>query len=113
MIHEINLSQMLAMIAVSGSVKQIKVSGGDLTWRKLDSIDVTENSHTITIWWKRSEFCGCEKQYLCMILKDMRKPYPWGRDAKKFLEPILEAYYYEGDNCNRKTQFLYEIINPF
>ena len=110
MIQEINLSQMLAMIAVSGSVKQVKVRDGDLTWRATGSIDPTKNSHMISIWWKRSKYSGSEHQYICMSLQEMRKPCSWDKEEKNFLEPVLEAYYYHGDNCNSRTQFIYEII---
>ena len=111
MIRDINLSQVLAMIAVSGSVKQIKVRDGDLAWRKWKKIDVTDNSHCVTIEWKRSEFFGSERQFLCMQLQEMRKPYAWEKhEDNRFYEPILHAYYYEGDNCNSRTKFLYEII---
>ena len=111
MIKDINLSQLLALIAVSGSVKQIKMSGGDLAWRADDNIDVTKNSHSIILRWKRSEFCGSEQQELCMQLRDMRKPYPWEKHKdNRFYEPVFHAYYYRGDNCNRRTKFLYEIM---
>ena len=111
MVKDINLSQLLALIEVSGNVKQIKMTGGDLTWRKWKDIDVTKNSHTITIGWKRSNFRGSENQYLCMTLKNLRKPYAWeSHKDNRFYEPILSAYYYEGDNCNKNTKFLWEII---
>ena len=114
MIREINLSQLLAVIAVSGSVKRIEVCDGDLVWRKLETVDVTSNSHMVSIQWKRSEFCGSEIQRLYMRLEDMRKPYGWFDstrcDSKRFLEPVFHAYYYEGDSCNRKTRPIYECI---
>lgn len=52
MIKDINLSQLLALISVSGSVKQIKVGDGDLAWREWKSIDITQNSHTVSIFTK-------------------------------------------------------------
>ena len=111
MIKDINLSQLLAMIAVSGSVKQIKMRDGDLFYRDWKNIDVTDNSHSISIGWKRSEFFGSENQYLCMQLQEIRKPYAWEKHTdNRFYEPILHAYYYFGDNCNRRTKFLYEIM---
>lgn len=111
MIKDINLSQLLALIAVSGSVKQIKANDGDLIWKDWKSIDVTDNSHTVSIKWKRCEYFGSENQYLCMTLRDLRKPYPWEcHSDNRFYEPILHAYYYQGDNCNKRTKFIYEII---
>ncbi len=111
MIKDINLSQLLAMIAVSGSVKKIGMRDGDLFWRGMDTVDVTENSHSISIGWKRGDFFGSEYQYLCMMLDDLRKPYAWEKHKdNRFYEPILHAYYYQGDNCNRRTKFIYEII---
>ena len=77
MTKDINLSQLLALIAVSGSVKKIEMRDGDLYWRKMDTVDVTKNSHSVSISWKRSEFFGSENQYLCMSLDELRKPYPW------------------------------------
>lgn len=114
MINEINLSQLLAIIAVSGSVKRIELSDGDLVWRKMESVDVTRNSHMVSIQWKRSQFCGSDIQRLCMMLEDMRLPYrcfdSTRCDSKRFLEPVFHAYYYEGDNCNQKTRPIYECI---
>lgn len=114
MINEINLSQLLAIIAVSGSVKRIELSDGDLVWRKMESVDVTRNSHMVSIKWKRSQFCGSDIQRLWMMLEDMRLPnrcFDSTRcDSKRFLEPVFHAYYYEGDNCNQKTRPIYECI---
>lgn len=114
MIREINLSQLLAVIAVSGSVKRIEVCDGDLVWQKMETVDVTKHSHTVSVQWKRSKFCGSEIQRLCMILDDMREPYRWfdatTTHSKRFLEPVLHAYYYDGDNCNEKTRPIYECI---
>ena len=114
MISEINLSQLLAIIAVSGSVKRIELSDGDLVWLKMESVDVTRNSHVVSIQWKRSQFCGSDIQRLCMMLEDMRIPYRWFDsircNSKRFLEPVFHAYYYEGDNCNQKTRPIYECI---
>lgn len=111
MVKDINLSQMLAMIAVSGSVKQIKMRDGDLVWRDWKDVDVTENSHTISIQWDRSDFFGSEKQYIYMQLQELRKPYAWeSHKDNRFYKPILHAYYYQGDNCNSRTKFIYEII---
>lgn len=111
MIKDINLSQLLALIAVSGSVKQIKMRDGDLFWRTMDSVDVTENSHTISIEWKRGQFFGSERQYIYMQLQELRKPYAWEKHSdNRFYMPILKAYYYQGDNCNDRTKFIYEII---
>ena len=110
MIKDILLSQLLALISVSGSVKQIKLRDGDLVWRADDSIDCSNNSHHVSIKWKRSKYCGSENQYLCMTLQTMRKPYEWCEDKKKYYKPVLKAYYYEGDNCNSHTKFIYEII---
>ena len=111
MTKDINLSQLLALIAVSGSVKKIEMRDGDLFWRKMDTVDVAKNSHSISISWKQSEFFGSENQYLCMSLDELRKPYPWEKhEDNRFYEPILHVYYYYGDNCNSRTKFLYEII---
>ena len=111
MLRDINLSQLLALIAVSGSVKQIKLCDGDLVWRKMETVDVTKNSHSVGIRWKRGEFFGSEVQSLHMTLRDLRKPYAWeNHKDNRFYEPILRAYYYCGDNCNRRTKFIYEII---
>ena len=111
MLQEINMSQMLAMIGVSYNTKQVKMVEGDLTWAGMDSVDITENSHTIVIGWKEHYISGGSKEHrLCMTLMDMRKPVPWGHKEKKFHEPILKAYYYTGDNCNSDTQFIYEIM---
>ena len=111
MIKEINLSQLLALIAVSGSVKQIKMRDGDLVWRSMENVDVQTNSHTISLWWKKGEYCGSDTQYICMKMDELRKPYAWESHAdNRFYEPILHAYYYQGDNCNRRTRFIYEII---
>ena len=114
MISEINLSQLLAIIAVSGSVKRIELSDGDLVWLKMESVDVTRNSHVVSIQWKRSQFCGSDIQRLCMMLEDMRIPYRWFDsircNSKRFLEPVFHAYYYEGDNCNQKTRPISECI---
>ena len=111
MIKDINLSQLLALIAVSGSVKKIEMCDGDLCWRKMGTVDVTKNSHSVRISWEKSNYFGSENQYLCMQLQELRKPYPWEKyKDNRFHEPILHAYYYRGDNCNSRTKFLYEII---
>ena len=43
MIHEINLSQVLAMIAVSGSVKQIKIGNGGVYHNKTNLLKIDPN----------------------------------------------------------------------
>ena len=111
MIRDINLSQMLAMIAVSGNIKKIKTGSGNLAWSKWEEVDPTKDSYTIDITWDRGEYCGSDNQYICMALQEIRKPYPHERHKdNRFYEPILHAYYYRGDNCNRNTKFIYEII---
>lgn len=105
MLRDINLSQLLAMISVSMSAKQVKITGGDLGWRDLSSVDVTQNCHNLTLGWK-----GLGRTYcLCMTLDEMRSRAAWTPE-EKYKMPILRAFYFSGDNCNHRTKFIYEIM---
>ena len=104
---EILLSQLIALIKCSFKTNYVATENGDLTWRTFESIDPSKYSHTLSIWWKRGEgICGHPRMNLCMVLKDIRPRAPW-LNEKRY---VLNAYNFDGDNCNERTRFLYKIM---
>lgn len=94
--RRIMLSQLLALIAVSFDTKKVTVSYGILNWAKTKREAL---NHGLTLLWKRGRCCGRESMRICMIL-----------DRFDSSEPIFRAYYFEGDNCNDRTRFIYKCL---
>lgn len=92
----IMLSQLLALIAVSFDTKKVRGSYGILNWVKTKSEAL---HHCLTLIWKRGRCCGIENMQICMIL-----------DRFDSAKPIFRAYYFDGDNCNDRTRFIYECM---
>ena len=100
-------SQLLALIKCSFKTKYVATSGGDLYYLSIEDIDTTKECHSLTIKWKRGEgICGHPWMHLCMTLEDIRPKYRYSGEKRG----ILQAYYFEGDNCNERTRFLYKIM---
>ena len=90
------LSQLLALIAVSFDTKKVTASYGILNWAKTKSEAL---HHQLTLNWKRGRCCGIESMCISMIL-----------DRFDSAEPIFRAFYFNGDNCNDRTRFIYDCM---
>lgn len=105
--NEILLSQLIALIKCSFRTKYVATQDGDLCWRKFEDLDPSKGCHSLSIWWKRGEgICGHPRMHLCMTLEDIRPKHRTFGERRG----ILKAYYFEGDNCNERTRFLYKIM---
>ena len=110
MIQEIMMSQVLALIQVGYDTKSIWCAGNYITTHETADVEQFAQ-HFITLCWKGKFIC--DKDYrLHMSLSDIRKPYYLADPVKdrRYYEPIFKAYYFEGDNCNDYSQFIYELI---
>lgn len=126
----IRLSQVLALIRVTHEPKHIKVIDGDLSWRNNRREIIEEgNGGSLRIGWDRGLGCGLENPYLCFTLKGFEYSAEWmkKRGVSLWREgwsyrtdgnhhdldepvPVLEAYHYDGDNCNDRTDFLWQMV---
>lgn len=111
MIHEIQLSQVLALVSVGYRTKKIWCTGNAIT--TIERFFPEEFvQHNATLCWKNDAGLFGRDMRLHISLDDIRKPY-YLADAvrdKRYYEPIFRAYYFEGDNCNDYSQFIYELI---
>lgn len=100
MIRQILFSQLVAMIKVSFNTKKITACDGTLTFMAENRLKNGMSGQMLRIKWKRGQRCsGRETMYLCMSLQEKSKQ-----------GYILHAYYFDGDNCNMQTRFLYEVM---
>ena len=105
--NEILFSQLIALIKCSFKTTYVATCGGDLDFLQIENIDPLKECHSLMIKWKRGEgICGHPWMHLCMTLENIRPKYRYSGEKRG----ILQAYYFEGDNCNERTRFLYKII---
>ena len=126
----IRFSQVLALIRVTHEPKHIWIKGGDLSW-KTDRRKIIEDNEggTLGIQWDRGIGHGDEKPYLYFTLNGFEYSTEWKKDRGIWLwrehwdmvtdgnhhnldepKPVLEAYLYRGDNCNSRTEFLWQLV---
>ena len=126
----IRFSQVLALIRVTHEPKHIRVKDGDLAWRegRREIID-HDGSNSLSIEWDRGIGTGSEKPYLCFTLDGFEYSSEWLKKRGIYLwreewtmrtsgnahyldqpVPVLRAYLYCGDNCNDRTDFLWQMV---
>ena len=126
----IRFSQILALIRVTHEPKHICVRDGDLAWRtgRREIINEDRNG-MLRIQWDRGIGCGDEKPYICFSLKGFEYSTEWQKKRGIWLwrehwdmktsgnhhdldepKPVLEAYLYHGDNCNDRTDFIWQLV---
>lgn len=126
----IRFSQLLALIRVTHEPKHIRVRDGDLAWRSNRREIIEENKGgSLSIEWDRGIGCGSDKPYLCFTLDEFQYSTEWmknhgihlWREGWRYRRdgnhhdldepvPVLRAYYYNGDNCNDRTDFLWQLV---
>ena len=126
----IRFSQVLALIRVTHEPKCIRVKDGDLAWRegRREIID-HDGSCSLSIEWDRGIGAGSEKPRLYFTLDGFEYSSEWLRKRGISLwrehwdmrtdgnchcldqpVPVLRAYLYRGDNCNDRTDFLWQMV---
>lgn len=90
------LSQLLALIKVSFDTKSVTVYPNSVIWAKKPD-DAIGNQ--IELRWKRGQTCGSPEMWLCLQCERFEKG-----------KPIFNAYYFNGDNCNDRSRFLYFLM---
>jgi hypothetical protein len=126
----IRFSQVLALIRVTHEPKHIWIRDGDLSWRTDRREIIKENKGgSLSIQWDRGIGSGSDKPFICFSLKGFEYSTEWTKERGIWLwrekwdmitdgnhhcldepSPILEAYYYYGDNCNERTDFIWQMI---
>ena len=111
MIHEIQLSQVLALIGVGYRTKTIWCDRISMTMFEAESPEEFIQQG-VPLRWKDEAGITGRKMALHIFLDDLRKPYYTADKVRdrRYWEPIFRAYYFEGDNCNDYSQFIYELI---
>ena len=126
----IRFSQVLALIRVTHEPKRIRIKDGDLAWRqgRREIIDCG-SSCSLSIEWDRGIGTGSEKPCLYFTLDGFEYSSEWLRKRGIYLwreewtmetsgnahyldqpVPVLRAYLYSGDNCNDRTDFLWQMV---
>ena len=90
------LSQLLALIAVSFDTKKVTTFPSIVVFGETKEA-VTGNEILIT--WKRGRVYGHEEMHLWLFL-----------DKFEDERPIFHAYYFDGDNCNERSRFIYSVM---
>lgn len=126
----IRFSQLLALIRVTHEPKHIRVRDGNLAYKEgRREIMEDESDGNLSIEWDRGIGNGQEKHYLCFTLDGFEYKSEWMKKRGISLwregwsyntkgnlhvldspQPFLRAYYYGGDNCNDRTDFLWQIV---
>ena len=126
----IRFSQVLALIRVTHEPKHIWVRDGNLSWRTDRREIIKENrGGSLCIQWDRGIGCGSGKPFIRFSLKGFEYSTEWAKQRGIWLwreqwdmitdgnlhyldepSPILEPYYYYGDNCNERTDFIWQMI---
>lgn len=101
--NEILMSHLIALISASHETKNVQLDGGDLAYIEGLSAAATAHFGVLSIKWKRGTGCGCETPRLYMQSVGTRK-------GNSYPRIVLRAYYYQGDNCNERTRFLYWLM---
>ena len=101
--NEILLSHLIGLISVSHETKNVQLAGGDLAYIAGLSAAVTAPFGVLHIKWKRGTGSGCEIPHLSMKSAGVR-------ENNSYSKIVLRAYYYQGDNCNERTRFLYWLM---
>lgn len=100
---KILFSQLIGLISASFETNKVQIRDGYLAWcnRPMTDKDL-EKSHSLSIKWKRSGYIDC---YLCMSLNGKLK-----KSSSFYDDYYLTAYYFNGDNCNSRTRFLFKLM---
>lgn len=126
----IRISQVLALIRVTHEPRRIRVIGGDLAWQSDRRELIKEvGSHILEIGWDRGIGYGQENPSLLFTLSGFEYSTEWMKKRGIHLwregwsykrdgnhhdldepAPVLTAYHYHGDNCNERTEWIWQIV---
>lgn len=101
---EIMMSQLIALISASNETTKIRLSCGSALYANPPSArQFIPHGLSFVIKWDRGEGHGQKEPYLCLSCIRCK-------EGSLYNEYIYHAYYYQGDNCNSRTRFLYGLM---